>query len=149
MSITRKIASGASAAALATACLVTAGAGAASAAPSNSFTHCSIRNGVGYPPGKCFLRFDKGTYKRLQDVHFVSGTDFKAKEKLTVILRCAGGYAKTRNIVPGFSNHHVGPAGRVQGHLILTKHTPVGSCNVTITGHTSGSKVRGSFTVKK
>ncbi|HTR70436.1 MAG TPA: hypothetical protein VMH41_09450 [Mycobacteriales bacterium] len=151
MPITRTIAAVASAAALAVTGLLAVAPMASGAVPASSllYTKCRIHHSANYPPGKCYLRFNKASYHRHMNAKFVSGKDFKPGEPLKLVLRCKSGYHRHRNLVHGFSYHHVGPKGRVHGHIHLTHITPYGTCTLTVRGLSSNSKVRGSFKVHK
>jgi hypothetical protein len=144
MSISRKIAMGASAAALATGCLVAASAGTAVAAPGHAGVaskKCPTAKGH-YPPGKCTLSFSKGTYKRPTSPTFITGKVFKPGEAVHEVLKCSHGYKRT------LSSAHARSGGAVFDSFHISKKVPKGSCTLTLTGNKSGTVLTGKFTAK-
>lgn len=150
-----KFASKAAATALAVVCASSALVGVAatttaSAAPTKTvkFTHCHLKHGANYPPGKCYLRFNKSKYHRGDNVVMKSSKAFKPHEALKLVEKC-----KKYKYVParhhGKTWHHTGPLARARGHFHVKKKNPYGKCTVTITGKTTGDQVRGTFRVVK
>jgi hypothetical protein len=144
MLITRKIATGAATAALASASLLGMGissathAGAAPARHHHHHVHCRLHGGRNYPPGKCFIEFNKSKYKPGHTVKF-TGMTFKPGATVNEQLTC-------RHVSKGEGSTTAGSNGAVHDSFSLSskarKH-----CTLTLTG--GGSKVRGSFKVKK
>jgi hypothetical protein len=161
MSILRVIASKSATAALAAGCLTamsgwaatpSVAAPASAAAPVHAakvhWTLCKLHHNTNYPPGKCYLRFNRGRYHHGQKLNFHSGVDFKPGEALKVIERCKGGYVlQKHHTPPHYHRQHTTAGGRAVGRFIIGNHTPLGTCSLTVTGLTSGSKVRGTFKV--
>jgi hypothetical protein len=146
MSISRSIATGISAALLATTGLVAAGAGigvtAAVAAPSAS-KHCPSTKGK-YPPGKCTIRFNHHTYKHHATVKYVTGQVFKPGEHITVTMVCSG---PPRVVKHGVSRQaHSGGAAHA---TIIVPKSAHGTCKITLKGRHSGVQLSGSVHVNK
>jgi hypothetical protein len=137
MQITRKIATAAAAASVSIASLAGIGlATHAAAAPARHHVHkCSQRHGKPYPPGKCFVVFDKGTYHRGDVVHF-HAREFPNGTPVTENLTC-GSFHK--QVGTDHAGHHHG----VYGKFTLPNKTPKGRCTLRV--HGGGSSVAGSF----
>jgi hypothetical protein len=104
---------------------------------------CPLGHKGHYPPGKCRIFFNKGTYHRGGKVKFESGKVFKTNERVGEKLFCRGGYSKFYGTVRAGSN------GRVHDTIKLAKHVPTGTCTLRLTGKRSGVRISGSFHVEK
>jgi hypothetical protein len=150
MSISRRIATGLTAAAIATCGLVGAGAGigvtAAVAAPAGSH-HCPSHSGK-YPPGKCRIYFSKHVYHKHHRVRLASGRVFKPGERLTVTLICPRTKHHKR-YVRHLSPRRAGIHGAASSSFKLNRHTPTGSCQVVLHGKHSHVTLTGTIHVRK
>ena len=138
MHFTRKIATGAAAASLSLASLAGLGlstATHAAAAPARHQVHCGQKHGHPYPPGKCFIVFDKSKYHRGDTVHFHARV-FPNETSVTESLTC-GSFHK--RVGTDRSGHHHG----VYGKFTLPNKTPKGHCTLRV--HGGGSSVQGGF----
>ena len=122
-----------------------------------NYLHCRLHHSHNYPPGRCYLRFNRAHYKRFNRKHYVKATqvahfrsglhNFKPHEKVSLLERCRHGYINRHKRITHNNRHHVNRRGRLFGHFRIATNTPFGKCTVTVTGKTSGNKVRGSFRV--
>jgi hypothetical protein len=139
MQITRKIATGAAAASLGLASFAGIGLATAShagAAPArHHHVHCGRKHGHNYPPGKCFITFDKSKYHRGDTVHF-HAKRFTAGATVKESLSCKSFHKRVGTDTAG---HH----GGVFGKFTLPDKTPKGHCTLRV--HGGGSSVEGSF----
>lgn len=121
--------------------LLTAGSmslATASAAP-GATTRC---RGPQYPNGQCKIYFDHGHYHRGATANFYTDRAFKPGETVRGKLVCQ----------KNFVVRHLGPwtarsRGRVRGDIIVPKKAPFGTCQLTLTGKTTGAKASGTFKV--
>lgn len=131
MSLTRRIATGMSAAALATGSLLVAGMGVGSASPAS------------YPGGSSQTSFNHHTYHRGQTVHVHTGHNFKKHDRVNLVLVCRHpGPNDRRHVGHRHSNAHGGVNTRFKLH-----HKDFGHCTLYVRGH--GASSQGSFKVKK
>jgi hypothetical protein len=150
MSISRRIALGLTAAALATCGLVGAGAGigvtAAVAAPV-AHHNCPSKKGK-YPPGKCKVNFSKSRYHKGKKVHLKSGKVFKPGERVDLTLICPANHAHKR-YVKHYKPRHAAKGGAVTAKFKLPKKMPSGSCQVVLFGKKSHVTLTGKISVRK
>jgi hypothetical protein len=140
--MTRKIATTVVAAAFTTASLfgVAATAGGAAAAPArHHHTHCTTKHHHPYPPGKCYIVFNKSKYHHRQHVKF-KAKEFNPFQHVKVHIRC-GTFHKRLNGADANSN------GRVKHRFKLPKGA-AGHKHCTIRVHGGGSSVKGRIKVK-
>lgn len=129
--MTRRIATGIPAVALATGTLLAAGIGIGSAAPS------------GYPGGSSSTSFNHHTYHVGQHVHAHTGHNFKSHDRVTETLVCRRpGPNHKRHLGHDHANSHGGVNTTFKLH-----HSDWGHCTLYFRGH--GASSSGSFKVKK
>jgi hypothetical protein len=115
----------------------------ASAASARPAVHhgCPLGHRGHYPPGQCRIFFNKGSYHRGSTVRFESGKVFKSHELVNEKLFCAHGYSKF------LGTDRAGSHGRSKDHFKLSKHVPLGSCRLRLTGKHSHVRIHGTFNV--
>jgi hypothetical protein len=141
--MTRRIATTVVAAALTTASLfgsVAIGGGAAAApARHHHHTHCTTKHHHPYPPGKCYIVFNRSKYHHRQPVRF-KAKDFNSFQHVKIHIRC-GKFHKRVKGADANAN------GRVKNHFPLPKGAE-GHKHCTIRVHGGGSSVKGRIKVK-
>jgi hypothetical protein len=121
-------------------------ASTASAAPAHHVpsSHCPRKGHGHYPPGKCRIFFNKGTYRPGQHVKFESGEVFRSHEKVSVTLTCHKGKYQHH-----YSAVTAGSHGRAKGSIKLSKHLKNWGCTLSLKGKKSGIVLNGHFSVRK
>jgi hypothetical protein len=115
-----------------------AGAETAVAKPA---THCTLNSGDNYPPGQCYITFNKGTYTKGATVHF-AGHHFTAAG-LTVQerFRCQDGKFHTALGTVKTNKHNI-----AKGTFTVPAGALIGHCSLVL--RNDGTTILDGFTVK-
>jgi hypothetical protein len=137
MLITRKFVTKAAMATITVASLLGAGVSTAShagaAVGKKHHVHCRLKHGHNYPPGKCYIEFNKGKYHRGDSVKFKAAS-FKPGSTVREHLRCKSFHKHVGSATAGNN-------GTINDSFTLPKHTPKATCTVAV--HGGGSRVEG------
>ncbi|HZP14572.1 MAG TPA: hypothetical protein VFA96_02025 [Nocardioides sp.] len=140
MQIVRKITTGTVAVSLATATALSWGLAMSGQAGATTVkhhrVHCTEKNHHPYPPGRCFITFNKHKYHHQEPVKF-HAERFKPHQRLRVHLQC-GKFHK--HVLTTHANKH----GKVTDNFSFPKNAPTsGHCTVRV--HGGGDSVKGKI----
>jgi hypothetical protein len=106
----------------------------ASAAPAAASLRC------GYPPGRCIVYTNHGTYKPGQRIRYYTLKHvFKAHETVGVSIT---GHGLDKHFT-----HKAGPAGGFSAKFLLGKHLKAGLYKISLRGKADGHHLTGHFRV--
>jgi hypothetical protein len=120
---------------------VAVGVAGAETAVAKPVTHCTLNSGDNYPPGQCYITFNKGTYSAGSTVKF-AGHHFPA-QGVTVHehFRCQDGKFHTALGTVTTNKNDI-----AKGSFTVPAGALVGHCSLVLTG--DGTTILDGFTVK-